>query len=417
MGDAAEDFIWGTAASSTQTEGAAPRSDWGRWESLGRAPRSGDGNGFATRFRDDFALLSSLGLRHHRLSLEWARLEPTEGNHDEAEIERYRELLIAARESGIDPWVCMHHFTLPGWFSEDMGGFVDDRGLGYFWPRHVDWVAETFGDLVTGWMPVNEPLAYAAAGWLLGTNPPGRSDLEGFVDALRAAHLANIAAWRLLRGGDQPVATIMNLSPVTARAVADENGPPAEDARQRASEWAELIDRVFWSSWISLVQRGVYDDPFGAAIEVPDAEGAFDLIGFSYYSAVAVDQSGAMGPHPPDGPKGPLGDVRYPQGLRECIDRLADQLPDRRLLISEVGLGTFPDDPGADEQRCEYMREVLDIVDAARRGGIDLAGLFWWTGIDNYEWTHGFDAEFGLIDRDRTPKPSAWIAAEAAART
>ena len=39
-------FWWGTAASSTQAEGAAPRSDWWAWEQAGRAPRSGEGNGF-----------------------------------------------------------------------------------------------------------------------------------------------------------------------------------------------------------------------------------------------------------------------------------------------------------------------------------------------------------------------------------
>ena len=50
-------FWWGTAASSNQCEGAAPASDWARWERTGRAPPSGDGNGFAHRYEEDFALL------------------------------------------------------------------------------------------------------------------------------------------------------------------------------------------------------------------------------------------------------------------------------------------------------------------------------------------------------------------------
>ena len=72
-------FLWGTGASSTQCEGAAPASDWWDWERAGRAPPSGDGNGFASRYAGDFALLAELGLVHHRLSLEWARLEPEPG--------------------------------------------------------------------------------------------------------------------------------------------------------------------------------------------------------------------------------------------------------------------------------------------------------------------------------------------------
>ena len=49
-------FVWGTAASSSQCEGAAPASDWIEWERAGRAPSSGEGNGFAMRFAGDFAL-------------------------------------------------------------------------------------------------------------------------------------------------------------------------------------------------------------------------------------------------------------------------------------------------------------------------------------------------------------------------
>jgi len=45
-------------------------------------PPSGDGNGFARRFADDFALYAQHGLTHHRLSIEWARIEPEEGRRD-----------------------------------------------------------------------------------------------------------------------------------------------------------------------------------------------------------------------------------------------------------------------------------------------------------------------------------------------
>jgi beta-glucosidase len=147
--------MWGTGASSTQCEGAAPASDWWAWERAGHAPRSLDGNGFATRYAEDFALLAELGLTHHRLSIEWARIEPERGRHDAAAIDHYRTMLGAAREAGIAAWVCLLHFTLPHWFADD-GGFLIDANRTQVWARHVDFVAETFGDLVAGWQPVNE---------------------------------------------------------------------------------------------------------------------------------------------------------------------------------------------------------------------------------------------------------------------
>ncbi len=118
-------FMWGTAASSTQAEGAAPAGTWARWEELGKAPRSGEGNGFATNYRNDFSMYAEYGLTHHRLSIEWARIEPREAKRDKQAIEHYTDMLTAARDAGIDIWVCLHHFSLPGWFGEDMAGFMD----------------------------------------------------------------------------------------------------------------------------------------------------------------------------------------------------------------------------------------------------------------------------------------------------
>ena len=92
--------MWGTGASSTQCEGAAPASDWWTWERAGHAPLSLDGNGFAARYAEDFALLARLGLTHHRLSIEWARLEPERGKRDGAAVEHYRAVLRAAGEAG-----------------------------------------------------------------------------------------------------------------------------------------------------------------------------------------------------------------------------------------------------------------------------------------------------------------------------
>ena len=53
----------------------------------------------------------------------------------------------------------------------------------------------------------------------------------------------------------------------------------------------------------------------------------------------------------------------------------------------------------------------LHEVASASADGIDVRGFFFWTGVDNYEWLHGYDVSFGLFDRDRQPRPSAGVAA------
>ena len=92
-------------------------------ERAGHAPVSGEGNGFATRYAEDFRALADLGLTHHRLSIEWARIEPEEGQRDDAAIAHAHDVLHAARDNGVTPWVCLHHFTLPRWFAA-RGGFL-----------------------------------------------------------------------------------------------------------------------------------------------------------------------------------------------------------------------------------------------------------------------------------------------------
>ncbi len=397
-------FMWGTASSSTQIEGAAPRSDWAAWEAAGRAPRSGDGNGFATRYAEDFRQWAGLGLTHHRLSLEWARLEPRPGVHDPGAVEHYREVLRAARDAGVDVWVCLHHFTLPGWFADDEGGFTDARARGYFWPRHVDWVAETFGDLVSGWKPVNEPVAYAFGGWMAGEIPPGRSDFPAFAEALEATLLANHEAWRLLRSGDQPTCTVVNLSPVYP-------AWPSGDERERApaESNARLFDDVIWSSWMRALRDGVLAVPGRPEREVEDMAGSFDLIGFSYYNALAVHADLSTGPYPADARVGPLGYAPWAEGLGEVLRRLHEELPRRPLVVAECGLGT-PAAADDDEWRATYLDECLAVTREAVADGVDVRGFFHWTAVDNYEWTHGYDVAFGLVGRDRTPKGSAEVA-------
>ena len=205
--------MWGTGASSTQCEGAAPASDWWDWERAGRAPLSGPGNGFATRYAEDFALLASLGLAHHRLSIEWARLEPEQGAYDEDAIRHYRAVLTAAHDAGIVPWVSLHHFTLPAWFL-GTGGFTVEANRTETWRRHVDFVAETFGDLVGGWQPINETNYYARAAYGGRGWPPGHDDGQEVALVNEAMHLAFAEAAVRLKQTGAPVASIYGLSPI-----------------------------------------------------------------------------------------------------------------------------------------------------------------------------------------------------------
>ncbi|HEY3725505.1 MAG TPA: family 1 glycosylhydrolase [Acidimicrobiia bacterium] len=384
-------FLWGTGASSTQCEGAAPASDWWDWERAGRAPISGDGNGFADRYAADFATLAALGLTQHRLSLEWARLEPEPGVHDADAVAHYRDVLAAARDAGVTPWVCLHHFTLPRWFAA-AGGFLVEHHRTDAWARHVDFVAETFGDLAGGWTPVNETNLYARVTYGGGGFSPGHDDRTERAAVEEAIHLATAEAAVRLRATGAPVASVFNLMPVVAQ-----DDEPAT---------AELVTKVYdtlWAPGIGLARDGVLRVRGRAPIERPDLAGCFDLIGFSYYAAIGV-RHGSPGLYPPDAPTSPLGYAIFADGVGLVLDRLHAELPGTPLLVAEYGIGT--DD---DAQRAAYLERGLAVVHDAIDRGIDVRGFFHWTAVDNYEWLHGYDLAFGIIDRGRNVRPSAEV--------
>ena len=125
------DFWWGTGGVLDASRGRGARIRLVRvGNALGRVPPSGEGNGFGTRYAEDFELYAEYGLTPPPPGRSTGRASsPRRAAATTLAIEHYREILSAARAAGVNPWVCLHHFTLPGWFTEvGEGGFLDERG-------------------------------------------------------------------------------------------------------------------------------------------------------------------------------------------------------------------------------------------------------------------------------------------------
>jgi beta-glucosidase len=367
---------WGASASSVSNEGAHPESDWGLWEKAGRAPDSGQGNGFADDHDTDLTLFAAHGLAAFRLVVEWSRIEPEPGRHDVEAVERYRRILQAVRDHGLVPWVGLHHYSTPAWFV-DAGSWSDDKARGSAWPRHVAFCGEAFGDLVAGWVPVYEPATYAASCWLTGTLPPGRRDPERFARTLRGLLLAHRDAWRELRGGP-PVATALDVSLPRA----DDDSP---EARQRV----RTIEQLQWELWSRAFGDGVLAVPGLAEEEVPSLEGALDVLGVSYRGGVAITGDGVERPYP--------SPEFWADGLGDALRRAAEALPTRPLHLDGV--------------RADTVEAVAEQVQSAVDDGVRLEQVTVVPAVDGYEWGAGYGQQLGLFTRQRTPRDTAlWLA-------
>ena len=108
-----KDFYWGAATSSYQVEGDNTNADWWAWEKQAGKEKSGPACRHYELFEQDFDLVKSLNHNAHRLSIEWSRIEPKEGEFSDEAIDHYIDVIKALRQRGIEPMVTLHHFTNP----------------------------------------------------------------------------------------------------------------------------------------------------------------------------------------------------------------------------------------------------------------------------------------------------------------
>src|SRR2546429_9010360 len=118
-------FRWGVATSGHQTEGGNTRSDTWFLENVRptafREPPGRACNSYEL-WREDVALVAGLGLDAYRFSVEWARVEPAEGEFSAEALAHYRAIVDYCVAAGIAPAVTYNHFTAPHWFAKRGGG-------------------------------------------------------------------------------------------------------------------------------------------------------------------------------------------------------------------------------------------------------------------------------------------------------
>ena len=118
------EFAFGFATAGAQNEGGyngpgQPANNWWDWERNGHAEPSGIATESWSRYAEDLDAVAALGCDAYNLSVEWARVRPGPDALDRAAVDRYADMLAAARARGIEPWVCLHHFTHPRWLGLD----------------------------------------------------------------------------------------------------------------------------------------------------------------------------------------------------------------------------------------------------------------------------------------------------------
>ena len=379
-------FLWGSATAGHQIEGDNIHSSNWHSEIANRCPEpSGKACNFWNLWKEDFALLSELGHQAFRMSIEWSRLEPEEGVHDEEALNHYLAMFEELKKCGIKLCLTLHHFSHPQWF-EEKGEFRKRENIVFFL-RHLEYLVPRIAPYVDLWNIFNE------------FNNGGSAGLYDRKANCLAAHARGAEIVRAHSG--TPVST--------AHAMCPYQPFDPEDAfdvtRTRIANW--VVNDFFYHA----IRTGEILFPYRDGETVPGLKGSCDFWSINYYTRhfiTARTGDGSAKRHECHKIRPIRKDFYleefYPQGLVDGLCALKD-LP---VHITENGFCC--DD---DRLRILYLARHLQALAEAMKRGCDVRGYFHWSFLDNFEWW-SFVPRFGMVDVDfktfaRTPKPSAYF--------
>jgi beta-glucosidase len=365
-------FWWGVATSPYQVEDPGDgdfTTDWDQYYDRGHLPDArGQGVGSWSKMARDRDALVALGVSHYRFGIEWARVEPKPGQIQADVLAQYADHARALKEAGIEPVVCLWHFTFPDWATDldtpDQNGWLHPQTQER-WAAYVTAVADALGPHVKIWAPQNEPNAQAMAGYFMGMWPPGvKGDLGAVAAQTAAAATRFIEAADILRARDDDaqILTIQNIIAFQGQ------------------------------TWDALGVFTRIGDQYNYA-HLDAVHQDADLIGFNYYYRRGASPF-------------PSYEEMWPRGIRWAIETLQTRY-EKPIVITENGLGT-----DNDAMRQAYLRAHIYQVQAAREAGWDVRGYFAWSLVDNYEWALGWDVKYGLyahVNGQLQPKESAHL--------
>ena len=114
------DFLWGVATAGHQNEGDNVTSDTWFLENVTPTifkDRSGKATNGWELWESDLDIVAGLGLNAYRFSVEWARIEPVEGEFSDEALDHYEAIVDGCLARGLAPLVTFNHFTSPHWFA------------------------------------------------------------------------------------------------------------------------------------------------------------------------------------------------------------------------------------------------------------------------------------------------------------
>jgi beta-glucosidase len=257
-------------------------------------------------------------------------------------------------------------------------------------------VVESFGDLVSEYITINEPNVYATQSLLWGYWPPEKKSMSALIRAFSNMTAAHVLSYRYIHEkrremgyGDTKVSFANHL-----RVFAPKN--PKNPLHRLA---ATLSEYLFQGAITDAMMTGRCRFPVLRRKGVTKGK-YHDFIGINYYSRSTV--SGLSDGTREDCYKNDLGWEIYHEGLIELSRQLAQKYGGE-VYVTENGTCD-----NTDAFRARFIYDQLKLVSETEN---PITRYYHWSFIDNFEWKEGVRERFGLVHlnyetKERTVKES-----------
>ncbi|KAM0905219.1 hypothetical protein ACQ4PT_017505 [Festuca glaucescens] len=397
-------FVFGTAASAYQYEGAVKEDGRGPtiWDKF--AHTFGKILDFSNadiavdhyhRFEEDIQLMADMGLDAYRFSIAWSRILPNgTGEVNQAGIDHYNKVINALLAKGIEPYVTLYHWDLPQALEDKYMGLLDRQIINDY-AAYAETCFKAFGDRVKRWITFNEPHTVAVQGYDSGIHAPGRcsmlrhlfckqgsSGTEPYIVAhnIILAHAKVSDMYRNKYKAEQNGELGMSLDVIWYEPIS--NSTADVEATKRAQEFqlGWFADPFFLGDYPATMRSRVGQRlPRFTTKEADLVKGSLDFVGINHYTTFYTKEDHSSV-------------IKY---------LLNDTLTDSQSISLRMDDSNSPFIPLKkalkDSKRIKYHNDYLtNLADSIREDGCNVLGYFAWSFLDNWEWTAGYTSRFGL---------------------
>jgi beta-glucosidase len=430
-----KDFVWGTATSAYQIEGAVSEDGRGRsiWDTFSHTPgKIGDGsdadraNDHFHRYKDDVRLIKDLGVKAYRFSIAWPRVFPEgTGAPNPKGLDFYNRLLDELLANGIEPYATLYHWDLPQALQDRVGGWQSSETSKAF-ADYAGYVAERLSDRVKYIFTLNEAGRFLNFGYGWGIDAPGlklpTAELNQARHHVVLGHGLAVQAIRARAHAGTKVGSAENIAACVPAFATAENIRAAETATRElnAGFLGVILEGKYTDGFLEYAGK---DAPKFTADELKIISSKNDFVGLNiyapqFYIAASDKKPGwTVLPFPASFPHMNSEWLRVGPEVIYWAPRLAAKVWNiEAIYISENGTSSedklSADGKVFDLDRIMFLRNYLTQLQRATSEGVPVRGYFLWSLMDNFEWIFGFEKRFGIYHVNfetlaRVPKLSA----------